>query len=456
MITEIESSDKLQFVASFFDNLDSAFWELAGGLASGLLASYLLGIDQVRSEKAAPVSFADPIEMGFDVAPDDAIDYFKKKRVVTSRQFDRLADDARSAAFTVGGVYKQDILQGFKSEIVSALENGTPQQTVVNRFKDLLAGAGHRELGNFHLETVFRTNMQMAYGVGRRKGLEAVAADLPFWTYHTVGDDRVRPTHAVLNGITFPSNHEFWDTHFPPWDFNCRCSVTAAESTEAGYDHSNPSGEGKIFYDNRGMPAKAEIGTSVYDLAVGDFRGVPPQGGLKTVIEKAAKQAAKPSLRDRLDIEERSLLGLTTEKAIVLDRDGSVLIERSDNDPLQVGFSAEEVRRFEGKLFTHNHPLNGSFSLADGQFAVRANLGEIRAVDGQYRYSLKPSAGGWKLSAEQLADLHRATSTTAMMEFLPRIRSGKMSLNEAEELLADKVWRDIAKSAGWHYRREKW
>jgi len=453
VIAEIASSDNLKFVASFFDNLDPLFDELSKRLGRGLLASYLLATDQVRGE---PISFAEPIDLGFDVNPDDAIDYFKKKRVVTARQFDRLADDARSAAFTVGGVYRQDLLDGFKSEIVEALQSGTAQQTVVKRFRDILAGAGHRELGAFHLETIFRTNMQMAYGVGRRKGLEAVADDLPFWTYHTVGDDRVRPTHAVLNGITFPSSHEFWDTHFPPWDFNCRCSVTAAESTEAGYDHANPSGEGTIFYDNRGMPAKAEIGTAVYDLAVGDFRGVPPQSGLKSVIETTAKQAAKPSLRDRLDIEERSLLDLATEKAMVLDRDGSVLIERSDNNPLQVGFSTEEVRRFEGKVFTHNHPLNGSFSLADGQFAVRANLGEIRAVDGQYRYSLKPSAEGWRLSAEQLAELHRAASTTAMMEFLPRIRSGKMKLAEAEEQLADKVWRNIAKSAGWRYRREKW
>lgn len=40
------------------------------------------------------------------------------------------------------------------------------------------------------------------------------------------------------------------------------------------------------------MPAKAEIGTSVYDLAAeGNFQGVPPQGGLKEVIEAGAQRA---------------------------------------------------------------------------------------------------------------------------------------------------------------------
>jgi hypothetical protein len=68
--------------------------------------------------------------------------------------------------------------------------------------------------------------------------------------------------------------------------------VTATDQTPEGYQHSNPSGEAEIFYDDAGMPAKAEIDTSVYDLAAeGTFQGVPPQGGLKEVIEAGAKRA---------------------------------------------------------------------------------------------------------------------------------------------------------------------
>jgi SPP1 gp7 family putative phage head morphogenesis protein len=292
VINEIEGTGKLQFVASFFDNLDPIFDSLSESLGRGLLASYLLGIDQTAAiERPSSIAFADPIVRAFDQTPDDAIDYFKKKKVVKLKEFNRLAEDARSAAFTVGGVYKEDVIEGFKSEIVGALEQGTAQQKVISRFREILDGAGHQQLGARHLETVFRTNMQMAYGVARRRGLEAVAEDLPYWTYRTVGDNRVRPTHAVLNGITFPAGHEFWDTHYPPWDFECRCSVTASDSTEAGYDHANPSGEGTIFYDHRGVPAKAEIGTQVYDLSVGDFRGVPPQGGLREVIEEGVRRS---------------------------------------------------------------------------------------------------------------------------------------------------------------------
>ena len=47
----------------------------------------------------------------------------------------------------------------------------------------------------------------------------------PFWQYHSMGDDHVRPTHEALDGVVLPCDHEFWKTHFPPWEFGCRCQV---------------------------------------------------------------------------------------------------------------------------------------------------------------------------------------------------------------------------------------
>jgi SPP1 gp7 family putative phage head morphogenesis protein len=297
----IEAVSSNQWEASHFDNnffefLNNTFKELAGVLADGLLASYLLAVYQVEIEtERGTTSFADPIQLGFDVAPQEAIDYFKGKKVVTRKAFDLLSEDARSAAFTVSGIYKNDVLEGFKSEISKALEEGTPQKQVIKRFREIVSGAyKSKELGAFHLETIWRTNMAMSYGVGRRRALEEVADDLPFWEYNDVGDDRVRERHHALNRIILPANHEFWNDHFPPWDFNCRCSVTATDQIPDGYDHSSPAGESdvKLYYDDRGMPAKAEIGTSVYDLAAaGDFQGVPPQGGLKAAIEAGVQRA---------------------------------------------------------------------------------------------------------------------------------------------------------------------
>lgn len=52
--------------------------------------------------------------------------------------------------------------------------------------------------------------------------------------YRTVGDDRVRPQHAVLDKLIRPSTDPIWNTIYPPNAWNCRCTVVpAADTAEA-------------------------------------------------------------------------------------------------------------------------------------------------------------------------------------------------------------------------------
>lgn len=43
--------------------------------------------------------------------------------------------------------------------------------------------------------------------------------------YRTALDDKVRPEHAALEGVTLSMSDPFWDTAFPPNGWNCRCHV---------------------------------------------------------------------------------------------------------------------------------------------------------------------------------------------------------------------------------------
>ena len=43
--------------------------------------------------------------------------------------------------------------------------------------------------------------------------------------YRTALDDKVRPEHAAIEGVTLPMSDPFWDTAFPPNGWNCRCHV---------------------------------------------------------------------------------------------------------------------------------------------------------------------------------------------------------------------------------------
>lgn len=55
--------------------------------------------------------------------------------------------------------------------------------------------------------------------------------ELPYLRYVTAGDDRVRPAHAQLDGVVKKVDDAFWNTHYPPNDWGCRCDV---EQTDKG------------------------------------------------------------------------------------------------------------------------------------------------------------------------------------------------------------------------------
>jgi len=47
----------------------------------------------------------------------------------------------------------------------------------------------------------------------------------------------------------------------------------------------------QVSYDDNGSPAKAEIGTTLYDLQVGNFNGIPRGATLLSAIEAGVARA---------------------------------------------------------------------------------------------------------------------------------------------------------------------
>ena len=81
--------------------------------------------------------------------------------------------------------------------------------------------------------------------------------------YRTAGDNRVRPDHEALEGITLPKSDKFWDDYYPPNGWRCRCDVVEvspsdyplSDSTEASQRGSDTLRKSKqeVF---RGNPGK--------------------------------------------------------------------------------------------------------------------------------------------------------------------------------------------------------
>ena len=76
--------------------------------------------------------------------------------------------------------------------------------------------------------TLVRTHSQIAFNAAQYK----VAQDDPddvVWGYRyvTMGDDRVRESHARLEGLVRAKDDPIWDSIWPPNGWNCRCQVVA-------------------------------------------------------------------------------------------------------------------------------------------------------------------------------------------------------------------------------------
>jgi len=82
------------------------------------------------------------------------------------------------------------------------------------------------------LKTEFETTVASSQSADQWQDFERDKKALPLLKYQTIGDDRVRPEHAELDGIVRPVTDSFWDTFMPPNGFNCRCTVIQLEEGE--------------------------------------------------------------------------------------------------------------------------------------------------------------------------------------------------------------------------------
>jgi SPP1 gp7 family putative phage head morphogenesis protein len=79
------------------------------------------------------------------------------------------------------------------------------------------------------LETIYRTNVQMAYSAGRYAALTSKAAleARPIWVFDAVMDSRTSDGCRKLQGVMRRHDDPFWDSNYPPRHFRCRSGVRA-------------------------------------------------------------------------------------------------------------------------------------------------------------------------------------------------------------------------------------
>ena len=137
-------------------------------------------------------------------------------------------------------------LKALTAELVD--ENGTLR--TFSQFKDAVSSLN--QLFNVsYLQAEYNLAVASSQMAEKWTGFEKEKDTFPLLKYKTVGDAVVRDSHAALDDIIQPVDSDFWDQHYPPNGWNCRCTVTQlADGTES--DVSNIPESSGMFKNNVG------------------------------------------------------------------------------------------------------------------------------------------------------------------------------------------------------------
>lgn len=178
----------------------------------------------------------------FNSPPEAIVAQFRKKGYAISWNWQEVWQEANAHAFTVAKATDMEVLTVIREAVDDALANGTTFPEFQKNLEPKLKERGwwgrqevvdpetgevtEVQLGSPHrLKTIYRTNLSVSYSAGRYQAQIASAERRPWWVYRTAGDQNVRPSHDALKNTVLRYDDPFWDAHYPPNDWGCRCGV---------------------------------------------------------------------------------------------------------------------------------------------------------------------------------------------------------------------------------------
>jgi hypothetical protein len=179
-------------------------------------------------------------------APAEAVAYLEQKSV--GGRFSFAWQDVWQAehlnAFVVAKAATADILTDLHGALLAAIKDGWTQDRFAQEVRPLLEAkgwwgkkrqvdpvTGREELVTLgtprRLRTIYDTNMRMAHSAGRWERFSRSFATRPIIKYHHTPQEHPRPLHLAWDGIALPYDHPFWQTHWCPNGWFCKCFATS-------------------------------------------------------------------------------------------------------------------------------------------------------------------------------------------------------------------------------------
>ena len=202
----------------------------------------------------------------------EALEAFRQRlgNQVTTSRWDDMLGDAHAQSFTIAGATKAELLNDLGQALRHVKENGGSLNDFRKSFDDIVKRHGWSYNGErgWRTKIIFETNVRTSAAAGRYQqfrrlqNIEAKRGRKLYLMYQDFGDDRVRPQHRAWNGTILPFDHPWWDIHYPPNDFGCRCSARSMTERRLKANNLTPTSDAELpesRSEDRINPSTGEI-----------------------------------------------------------------------------------------------------------------------------------------------------------------------------------------------------
>jgi hypothetical protein len=192
-----------------------------------------------------------PTQVGFNARGDgrfnkpfaEQVDFFWPKLNLPTEHYDDILKAAHDRAFVVAGAMKADLLTDLRDAVDKSIADGKSIQWFRKEFAGIVqkhgwegwTGSDTKAGRDWRTRVIYSTNLSASYSAGRYAQLTHpdLLKSRPYWKY--VHNDTVahpRPLHVSWSGMVLRHDDPFWQSHFPPNGWGCRCRITAVPASE--------------------------------------------------------------------------------------------------------------------------------------------------------------------------------------------------------------------------------
>ncbi len=326
---------------------------LAAAMGPALAAAELAGRYDVEGdpdEPALAIALAAASDRHAALPFQEQIDFFRSKVNLPTEDWTDIWQEQHERAFVVAGAARMDLLEDLRGAVDRSIAGGA---TLEEFRRDFAAIAKkhqwpYRGGEGWRTETIYGTNLRTSYAAGRYRQMKAIAERRPYWRYrHSHASEKPRQDHLQWDGRILRHDDPWWNTHYPPNGWGCKCYVEALNERELkrlrgdeGPDEAPEIEMRKVTVGKRGpVPRAVEVP-----------EGIDPGWAYAPGAPRAPRPFAAPPHQSRM----RQLMGADYEK-LLEDSEGvaGAAARRGLSDHERVAahtYTTDDERRGGGSL----------------------------------------------------------------------------------------------------------